>query len=107
MLQPRAGACHAWRSPAPRRRGAVSRRVVTRHQTLWPSHTHRAGLVLRAPAMAAAAPGVGGGGFTLRVPGFSYEPIQFNRAFWNTRRTLRLLWTLLTLGVLVTIIGAC
>ena len=87
--------------PAPRRRGRVlcSRRCdVSKILSPLSAATAR--------PMAAAAPAASGGGFTLRVPGFSYEPIQFNRAFWNTRRTLRLLWTLLTLGVLVTIIGA-
>jgi len=52
--------------------------------------------------------GAGGAGrFTLRMPGFSAEPIQFTRLFWNTRRTLRLLWTFVVLAVLVTVTGAC
>jgi hypothetical protein len=45
-------------------------------------------------------------GFSLRLPGFSEEPIRFTRTYWNARRTLRLVWSLLTLGVLITIIGA-
>ncbi len=57
----------------------------------------------------AAYGGSGGGGrggrFTLRMPGFSVEPIQFTRGFWNTRRTLRALWTFVVVAVLVTITG--
>lgn len=49
---------------------------------------------------------VASAGVTLRLPGFSAAPIQFTREFWNTRRTLRLLWTFVVVAVLVSFTGA-
>ena len=44
---------------------------------------------------------------SLRLPGFWAAPMQFTREFWNTRRTLRLLWTFVVVAVLVSFTGAC
>ena len=61
----------------------------------------RAGAAAGAMAGAAASAGI-----TLRLPGFSAAPIQFTREFWNTRRTLRLLWAFVVVAVLVSFTGA-
>lgn len=56
----------------------------------------------------AAAPADGGAAhFQLRgLPGFSETPIEFTRAFWNTRRTFRALWSFVVVAVLIALTGA-